>query len=398
MPIPWWRRLIYPPWDSTHSQRRVTVRMGKRTKLLAPTLEPDSWVVIDHPDLDSVAARSLVLAKPKTVVNCSPFVTGKYPNQGPVLLLEADIRLFEASSSLFDVLADGESLAEESGVWLRSDGTPVPGLLPVGGDQIARRLEEARKNLDGEITRFARNTIEFLERPDERSLLLEAPDLPYIRAAIEGKHVLIAVRGPGLEKDLARLLSYIQDRKPVIIAVDGAADALAELGLGVDVLIGDMDSVSDRGLRAAKEIVVHAYVPRNGDKVRAPGAERVKGLGLDFQLFPIPGTSEDAAMILAHEKGADLIVAVGSHSNLEDFLDKGRGGMASTFLVRLKVGSRLVDARGVSRLHGDSRRATAWMLGLFISAAFPVVVLVAGTPFGSMVARAAKVWWRTMIP
>ncbi|MFY7951864.1 MAG: putative cytokinetic ring protein SteA, partial [Armatimonadaceae bacterium] len=301
--------------------------------------------MIDHADIDSVAARSLVLAAPRAVVNCSRFVTGKYPNQGPVLLLDAGIELFETDQDLIQDLVDGEPVFEKSGTWFRSDGSPISGLHRVDRDCISRRLEDARQNLDVEITRFARNTIEFLERPDERSLLLETPDLPNIQTSMSGRHVLIAVRGPGFERDLKRLLSYVQDRKPVIIAVDGAADALAELGLSVDVLIGDMDSVSDRGLKTAREIVVHAYVSRAGGGIQAPGADRVTSLGLQHHLFPVPGTSEDAAMILAYEKGADLIVAVGSHSNLEDFLDKGRGGMASTFLVRLKVGSRLVDAR-----------------------------------------------------
>jgi len=182
--------------------------------------------------------------------------------------------------------------------------------------------------------------------------------------------------------------------RPVVVAVDGAADACIALGIVPDIVLGDMDSVSDEALTAAREVVVHAYPASDGGAPRAPGVDRVVALGVKHMVFPVPGTSEDAAMLLAYESGADLIVAVGTHSNLEDFLDKGRGGMASTFLVRMKVGSRLVDARGVSRLYSDARSTSPMILWVLVSALFPVVVLLAGTPFGKMVARATLVWFR----
>ena len=383
---------------TTIREVRFPVRLGKRTKALAPTLETGSWVVVDHPDMDSVAARSLIESRPVAVVNCSPFVTGRYPNQGPRELMDAGILLYETRVDLFGVLADGELVRRDGDRWWRQNGELVPELVPLDTTALQSRLADARHNLDTELARFARNTVEFLERPRERGLLLDLAALPSIETPMAGRHVLVAVRGPDFERDLKRLVPYFRDRRPAVIAVDGAADALIGLGIPVDVILGDMDSVSDSGLRSAKEIVVHAFPSEGGGAVTAPGAERVERLGLRYQLFPIPGTSEDAAMVLAYEKGADLIVAVGSHSNLEDFLDKGRGGMASTFLVRLKVGSRLVDARGVSRLHGDTSRASGWLAGLILSAAFPVLVLIAGTPFGVMISRVAKVWWRTLLP
>ena len=380
------------------SARTAQVRLGKRTKALAPTLDTRSWAVIDHPDLDAVAAYSLLKARPAAVVNCSLFVTGKYPNQGPAILLDAGIALYEAAPDLFDLLTEGELISHSAGNWIRSDGSLIPGLRQIDRDYLISRMDAARENLDGELVRFARNTVAFLERREERSLLLDSPELPEICVPIAGRHVLVAVRGSDFERDLARLTPYFRDRRPVVIAVDGAADTLARLAIPVDILIGDMDSVSDDGLKAAKQIIVHAHRDVATGHLRSPGAARVSNLKLEYDLFAVPGTSEDAALLLAYEKGADLIVAVGTHSNLEDFLDKGRGGMASSFLVRLKVGSRLVDARGVSRLHGERPSAAPWYAALVVSAAFPVLILAAGTPFGQMVGRAIRIWWRTFLP
>jgi uncharacterized membrane-anchored protein len=348
----------------------VEVRLGRRTKALAPTLTPGCLVVLDHPDLDAVVAQMLVRARPYAVINCQPFVTGRYPNRGPGVLLDAGIPLYESHErDLFSELKEGErlTLADSRLAHLTS-------LLPA---LLEQQLAAARQNLDTELQRFAQNTLQFLEKPEERALLLETGELPELKTNLVGRHVLVVVRGEGYEQDLERLTFYLRDQKPVVIAVDGAADALLALGIRPEIILGDMDSVSDSALRCGAEVLVHAYPDG-----RAPGKERVEALGVASILFPMAGTSEDAALLLAYEKGADLIVAVGTHSNLEDFLDKGRGGMASTFLVRLKVGSRLVDARGVSRLYSNRRSSVPLLLILTLSALFPVIVLAASTPWG----------------
>jgi uncharacterized membrane-anchored protein len=146
---------------------------------------------------------------------------------------------------------------------------------------------------------------------------------------------------------------------------------LLEQGYTPQVIVGDMDSVSERALRSGAEIVLHAYP--GGD---APGRGRLEALGVEFKVVEASGTSEDVAYLLAHEKGADLIVAVGSHGNLREFLDKGRRGMASTFLVRLRVGEILVDAKGVSRMYRGSIRARDMAL-LVGAALFSMVAVVA---------------------
>ncbi|MBB6053344.1 putative cytokinetic ring protein SteA [Armatimonas rosea] len=362
----------------------LEVRLGRRTKALAPTLSPGCLVVIDHPDLDAVAAQMLLRARPAAIINCQPFVTGRYPNRGPRVLLEAGIPLYELPGcDLFGVLKDGERL--------RLSDRRLADLELLTLPLLEDRLEAARKNLDAELQRFAQNTLQFLEKPEERALLLETGALPTLKTNLTGRHVLVVVRGEGYEQDLQRLTSYLREQKPAVIAVDGAADALLALGVRPELVLGDMDSVSDAALRCGAEIVVHAYADG-----RSPGKERVEALGVEVTLFPTAGTSEDAALLLAYEKGADLIVAVGTHSNLEDFLDKGRGGMASTFLVRLKVGSRLVDARGVSRLYGKHPSASPLLFFLSLSALFPVIVLAASTEWGKNAWQLINFWLRSL--
>ena len=209
---------------------------------------------------------------------------------------------------------------------------------------VNRRLKEIRSNLGSELDKFLQNTLEYAIK--EKELILGSLDLPSVRTKFESRPVVIVVRGQNYREDLSTIKPYIDDVHPVLVGVDGGADALLEFGYHPDLIIGDMDSVSDQTLRCGAELVVHAYPDG-----RAPGLERINQLNLKAEIFPAPGTSEDIALLLAYEKGADLIVAVGTHSNMIDFLEKGRKGMGSTFLVRLKVGSILVDARGVSRIY-----------------------------------------------
>jgi uncharacterized membrane-anchored protein len=197
---------------------------------------------------------------------------------------------------------------------------------------VAAAMTEARAGLAVQLEAFAANTMEYLRR--ERELLLDGVGVPDITTQIDGRHALIVVRGYHYKEDLQTLRSYIREYRPVLIGVDGGADALVEVGLKPDLVVGDMDSVSDSTLRCGAEIVVHAY--RDGN---APGLERVRRLGVEPVVFPATGTSEDVAMLLADDKGAELIVAVGTHATLVEFL------------TRLRVGGKLVDAKGVSRLY-----------------------------------------------
>ena len=344
-------------------------RVDRRTKNLVKRLHPGDIAVIDHEDLDRVAAEELVQAQVVAVVNGARSISGRYPNMGPLLVAVAGIPLIDdVGPELMDLVAEGQVLRLEGNKLYRGDELVAKGTSQTL-DSLEEQLETAKRSMGHELSRFAENTLEYLQK--ERHLLTDSPDIPELRTELKAQHVLVVVRGLDYRADLAALRPYISEMKPVLIGVDGGADALLEAGYRPDVIVGDFDSVSDRALTGGAELVVHAY-PGG----RAPGAERLDGLGLEHTVFEAAGTSEDIALLLAFEKGAELIVAVGTHASMIDFLDKGRAGMASTFLVRLKVGPILVDAKGVNRLY-QSRVRRSDMLFLVAAALFAMLVVVA---------------------
>ena len=318
-------------------------RVDRRTKNLTKRLRPGDVAVIDHEDLDRVSAEALVACRPAAVVNASSSISGRYPNLGPEILVAAGIPLVDHAGPDVMAIKDGTTLTLEDGALL-SDGASVGSGTLLDGEAVQDAMTLARAGLSDQLEAFAENTMDYLRK--ERELLFDGVGVPDIRTDLDGRHVLIVVRGYHYKEDLQTLRHYIREYKPVLIGVDGGADALIEARHRPDLIVGDMDSVSDDALRCGAEIVVHAY--RDG---RAPGLERVRSLGVEPVVFPATGTSEDVAMLLADDKGATLIVAVGTHVTLVEFLDKGRQGMASTFLTRLRVGGKLVDAKGVSRLY-----------------------------------------------
>ena len=367
---------------------RGFARCDRRTKALIKRLRPGDIAVLDHADLDALAARALAEAQVSAVVNAQSFISGKYPNRGPAVLAAAQIPLFQLSDPAhFARLREGTRLVVDDGGGLYQNDAFLDTLTPWNDAKIAAATAAARANLGTELEKFARNTLQYLDA--DKDLLLDPTDVPALRRVkIAGRHALVVVRGDGYKDDLALMRGYLNDYKPVVIAVDGGADALLDIGHRPDIILGDMDSISDAALRSGAQIIVHAY--KNG---AAPGLARVKALGLEADLFAVPGTSEDAALLLAYEHGADLIVALGTHSNLEDFLDKGRAGMASTYLVRLKVGPRLVDARGVFKLY-QPRPPFIAHVALLLSFLFAVIVLLRFSPMWENLAALIHIWWR----
>jgi uncharacterized membrane-anchored protein len=348
----------------------ATARVDRRTKNLVPRMLPGEIAVIDHEDLDRVSAEGLVQRKVAAVVNASRSSTGRYPNLGPLLLCSAGIALVDdAGPAVMDV-TEGDRLVIDGGRVMRD--SPGGRVEVATGRRLQltdaeRGLDEAKHSIAGEIERFAENTIAYIK--DERDVLLEATRLPEVKTDFHGRHVLVVVRGYDYKEDLVALRSYIREMNPLLVGVDGGADALLDNGLRPDMIIGDMDSVTTEALLSGAELVVHAYAGGT-----APGLERLEALRLESIVFEATGTSEDIAMLLAFEHGAELIVAVGTHANLIEFLDKGRKGMASTFLVRLRVGPILVDAKGVSRLYrGRVRRGD---LALLVGAAAVTMAIV----------------------
>lgn len=357
---------------STHEssgELQGVVRLGKRTKALTSRIQPGEIVIIDHADLDRVAAEGLVERQPKAVINASQYSTGRYPNLGALVLCGAGISLIEGvGKDVFDRVRDGDVLKLEDGTVYR-DGNVVAEGEVVDLAAAQRSLDHSKKNISSALESFAENTLQYMI--NERDFILEAIRLPDTKTDFAGRHVLMVVRGYGYKEDLASLRGYIHDFRPVLVGVDGGADALLDQKLTPDVIIGDFDSVSTKALSCGAELVVHAF----SDGV-APGAERLDALHLPYSTFEAPGTSEDVAMLLAHEKGAELIVAVGARVSMVEFMDKGRKGMASTFLVRLRVGPKLVDAKGVSELHRSAPRR--WELFGLVAAALLTMLVVIG--------------------
>jgi uncharacterized membrane-anchored protein len=356
-----------------------TARLDRRTKNLTKRLNPGDIAIIDHRDLDRVSADSLIECQVAAVVNASPSISGRYPNLGPRLLVEAGIPLVDGvGPDVFARVTEGQT------VWLDRDMLYLADEIIAEGElqsleSVEKAEIEAKAGLSTQLEAFVANTMEYLKR--ERELLIEGSGVPELRTKLRGRHVLVVVRGYHYKDDLAVLRGYIREYKPVMIGVDGAADALLEAGHRPDIIVGDMDSVSDEALRCGAELVVHAYPDG-----RAPGLARVQGLGMACALFPAAATSEDVALLLAEEKGASLIVAVGTRFSLVEFLDKGRSGAASTFLTRLRVGGTLVEPKGVSQLYRSG--VSGWtLLVLVLAACVTIAVAVRFSPAGPILLR-----------
>jgi uncharacterized membrane-anchored protein len=369
---------------STADTRILTgpVRLGRRTKLMVKHLVRGDIALIDHLDIDRVSAEELIASGAQAVLNCRASTSGSYPNLGPQLLVEAGVLLVDLpDDSLFDLCSEGDAVTIRVTAPVAGSGGDAPvaeisrkGKVVARGEVLdlarVRADTEARRLEIGEaLERFAHNTIEHMR--EERELLAGKIELPRFSTDFRDRSALVVVRGVDHQRDLRALRPFIRDVRPVLVAVDGGADALLEVGLAPDMIVGDMDSASERSLRCGAELVVHSYADG-----RAPGRHRLESLGVPFKLVPAPGTSQDVAMLIPAEKGARLIVSVGSQFNLVDFLDRNRRGMSSTFLTRLRIGEILVDAKGVSRLYRPQPGLTPLL-----------VVILAG-----LVAMIAVVW------
>ncbi len=349
-----------------------TARLGRKTKNLVKRLGPADIAVIDHTNVDRIAAEELIATGVRAVINTSDSSNGRYPNPGPLLLTEAGITVVDAPRSrLFEMLKDGDPLTIDGGT-IRSGGEEILTGRVLEAAQLAEQLEQQRQEIDAALAEFAENTVSRVR--DEGDLLMGGIDFPATKTSFRDRHVLIVVRGHRHRRDLQALRAYIRDVKPLLVGVDGGADALLEAGMTPDVILGDMDSASDAALRCGAELIVHAYPDGT-----APGCERLQRLGLEHLTVPAPGTSQDVAMLLASEKGASLIVSVGAHFNLIEFLDKDRGGMSSTFLTRLRIGENLVDAKGVSRLYNPGLEL-GWVALFMVAFAALLVIVIVTSP------------------
>lgn len=344
-----------------------TARLDRRTKGLVKRLRRGDIAIIDHQDMDRLSAESLLESGVDVVVNAAKSISGAYPTLGPLLLVRGGVELIDnVGQEVFERVSEGDRIDIADGD-IRLNGEVVATGSRLTVDAIETAMEDATSRLDQQLDAFVRNTMEFVDK--ERALLTGEVVVPHLRTSIDGRHALVVVRGYDYKQDLRTLLPYIREMRPVLIGVDGGADALMEYGLVPDIIVGDMDSVTDSALSSGAELIVHAY-----SDGRCPGRERLEGLGLSGTEWRSPGMSEDLALMLASESGADLIVAVGAHWNLLEQQDKGRKGMASTFLIRLRIGPKLVDAKGVSKLYRASVQPS--QLILLVAAGLTVISVI----------------------
>jgi uncharacterized membrane-anchored protein len=354
-------------------------RLDKRTKTLTRRLKPGDIAIIDHADLDRVSAESLLNCQVAAVVNVAASMTGRYPNLGPQLLVDAGIPLIDdVGPEVFEKVSEGHLVRLDGDTLYVGEVVAAKGVVQTS-ESVTSTMIKAKAGLAAQIRAFMANTVDYIGRDFEE--LIDGIRVPELRTKLEGKHALVIARGYRHREDLQALRAYIREFKPVMVAVDGAADALLDAGYRPHLIVGDMDSVSDRALNCGAEIVVHAYP--DGE---APGLERVQALGLDSVLCPATGTSEDVALLLADDLGARLIVAVGMRFTLVEFLDKGRPGMASAVLTRMRVGDKIVEPKGVSRLY-QSRVSTSWLVLLVVAAAVTIIVALSYLQAGQIIFR-----------
>ncbi|MDO9380192.1 MAG: putative cytokinetic ring protein SteA [Nocardioidaceae bacterium] len=372
MKLPNLRRPAAPAAGGTSG----TVRMDRRTKNLTKRLKPGDVAVIDHVDLDRESAETLVRCRVAAVVNASSSTSGRYPNLGPEVIAAAGIPLVDrVGSGVFGTLSEGDRVTiDADGVVSRSDGSKVSGdVLDV--HRAAALKSEARAGMTTQLESFTVNATEHLRR--EQELLLDGVGVPELHTRIEGRPVVLVTAGHGHARDLHALRHYLSEHRPVLIGVEGGADVLLEADLKPDVVVGHLDALSDRALRCGAEVV-----EQTGRTGRTTDAERLERLGVDVLRFGAGGAAEDLAMILADDRGARIIVTVGIHANLVEYLDGGRSSSASTFLARLRVGSKLIDAQAVAAVHRP-RVGLPMLLLLLLAAAVALVLALSTTPVGS---------------
>lgn len=368
-------------------------RVDRRTGTLVRRLKPGDVAVVDHLDLDRANAQALLDCGVAAVVNASPFISGRYPNLGPELLARGGVVLVDnVGQEAFSKLHDGDSLRIHDGKVYAKE-VPVLSGTELSVDDITSMMEAARGGLSTQLQSLTHNTTEFIRR--EQDLLLHGEGAPDLGARLRGRPVVVVAKGYDYREDLRKLRRYIREQRPVLVGVDSGADVLIEAGHRPDVVVigehglapgnrtGDIATVSDKALRGAKVVVLHS--DRAG---RAVGSDRLERIGVRPHNFSASATTEDVALLLADHAGASLIISVGSYATLTEFLDRNRSGLASTFLTRLRVGPKLVDAKGVPQLYAG--RVRTWhLLAVLLAGLVALFAAIAGTPVG-------QEWWHSV--
>lgn len=354
-----------------------SARIGHRPGTLLKRLRPGDIAVIDVLDLDQTSAESLIGAGVVGVLNQSPSCSGRYPNLGPRILNEAGVVLVDVPAGQLSRLRDGDRLTIDGATVWRGEQELCTGTL-LDADVVGEAYEAAHAGMSSQLQAFAANAQEFIRR--ENALLLDGVGVPEVRTPISDRHVVVVMRAYEYAAELKRLRTYVKETDPVLVGVGAGADVLLEAGRKPDLVIGGNDELSDQALTCGAEVVLHH--PRGADPT---AEERLSRLGVHPVDFPSSGTDEDAALLLVQKAGAELVVAVGSHTSLVEFLDRGRSSMASSLLTRLRLGPTLVSADSVGRLY-RSRVRTWQLLLLALIGLIAVAAAIAATPIG-------EPWW-----
>ncbi len=375
----------------SHALPGVTgvARVSRRTDALLGRVGHGDIVIFDQIDIDRATADSLVKSGVTAVVNASPSVSGRYPNLGPEILLAGDITLIDGvGDTIFGKIKDGAKVRLHDGVIFVGEQEIAEGIEQTT-ESIADQLIEAKAGMSAQLEAFAANAIEYMKR--ERTLLLDGVGIPEITTKVAGRHVLVVAASPDTAKELKSLRKYISDYAPVLIGVDAGADALRAAGYKANLIVGNPDQIGTGTLRSGAEVVIPADVDGH-----APGLERLQDLGLGAVTFPASGTTEDLTLLLADAREAALIVTVGMHTTLTELLDRGRGSAASTFLIRMRVANKIVEASAVAKLY--RARISWWVVMLLVIAALGAIVaaLLVSDVSGTY-ADLARQWWHDAI-
>lgn len=339
---------------------RGAVRTGRPTRALLARLEPGDIAVIDHLDLDQATARALVDARVAAVVNAQPMISGRYANLGPEILAEAEILLVEGvGGSAF------ARLAETDVVTLREGGLYDGAQLLVQGralslEDVRLAMAEARTGLTAQLETFTHNSSELLRR--EEDVLVNGAGLPMLHTPLDERPAVV-VSAQARPAELSRIKRFVRDQRPVVVAVDDAAAALRKAGVKADVVVlSGADSLPEaKVLRGARDVVV---VQRRD---AAPGVtEGLARMGIAPHVVGTTVSTEDAALLVVNAGRPGLVVGVGLTATLEDFLDRRRSGLASSYLTRLVLGPRLVDAAALPLLY--TGRVRPWHVGTSVLA------------------------------
>ncbi|UGT68877.1 putative cytokinetic ring protein SteA [Nocardia gipuzkoensis] len=371
-----------------------TARVDRNTRRLLGRIGPGDIVVLDEMDLDRMTADRLVEARVGAVINTSPSISGRYPNLGPEALVTNGILLLDTvSSDAFKRIKDGVKVRIDGGVvyadkLIKKEPEVLVEGIELTESAIAERMIEARNGLADHLEAFAGNTIEFIRT--ESALLIDGFGVPELDLSMKHRHVVVVADGPDHAEDLQRLKPFIKEYAPILIGVGRGADTLRRRGYRPDVIVGDPDEITSATMKCGAEVILPADTDGH-----AKGLERIQDLGIGATTFPSSGSAADLALLLADHHGAALIVTAGAPASLDDFFDRGRrDSNPATFLTRLKVGTKLMDAKAVATLYRTRVSGIAVALVVLAALVAVIVVLLASNSGGEFVDWSVDIWNR----